>query len=181
MKKYEFTGLQKREWIDGKFVTLNQIRATKDFGDVKNGQIGGFIEKEKNLSQNGLSWVGKKSVVYGDAQVYGDAWVYGDARVYGNAWVYGDARVYGNALISKIEDLFIIGLIGSRNDFVTFYKNKNNGISVKCGCFSGNIEEFLEKVKQTHGDTKHGRTYKLAAELAKLQILEEEGDEQSGI
>ena len=168
MKKYEFTGLQKSEWIDGKFVTLNQIRATKDFGNVKNGQLGGWIEKEENLSQKGLSWVGEKSVVCGNALVCEDA------RVYENA------RVRGNALISKIEDLFIIGPIGSRNDFVTFYKNQNNGISVKCGCFFGTIEEFLEKVKQTHGDTKHGRTYKLAAELAKLQILEEEGDEQSG-
>jgi hypothetical protein len=37
--------------------------------------------------------------VYGDAQVYGDAWVNGNARVYGGAWVYGDAQVYGNAWV----------------------------------------------------------------------------------
>jgi hypothetical protein len=37
--------------------------------------------------------------VYGDARVYGDAWVYGDARVYGDAWVYGNARVSGDAWV----------------------------------------------------------------------------------
>jgi hypothetical protein len=35
--------------------------------------------------------------VFGDAQVYGNAWVYGNAQVYGNAWVFGNAHVYGNA------------------------------------------------------------------------------------
>ena len=62
-----------------------------------------------------------------------------------------------------------------------FFKKLTNGtIKHAVACFFCIIEEFLEKVKQTHGDTKHGRTYKLAAELSKLQILEEEGAEQSG-
>ena len=71
--------------------TLYRIEATKDiekFG-VKAGDLGGYIEKEDNLS--GKAWV------YGDAEVYGNARVYGDALVYGNARVYGDAEVYGNA------------------------------------------------------------------------------------
>ena len=62
------------------------------------------------------------------------------------------------------------GPAGSRNDTTTFYRNKNNGISVTCGCFNGSIEDFLAKVEITHGDNKHGQVYRAAAELAKLQI-----------
>ena len=48
-------------------------KAEVSFDYVAKGELGGYIEKEKNLSQEG------------------DAWVSGDARVYGNAWVSGDA------------------------------------------------------------------------------------------
>lgn len=91
MKKYEFTGLQKSEWIDGKLVTLNQIRATKDFGDVKNGQLGGWIEKEDNLSQYGLSWVDENARVYGSAKIFENAQVYGDALVFVDSMECGDS------------------------------------------------------------------------------------------
>ena len=76
---------------------------------TKKGTVGGWIEKESNLSHEGECWVAGNAkvfgnaLVYGDAQVYGDAWVYGDAevfenaKVWGNAQVFGDAWVYGNA------------------------------------------------------------------------------------
>lgn len=96
---------------------LYRIEATRDiekFG-VKAGDLGGYIEKEENLSGNawvsgdaqvyGNAWVCDDALVCDDAQVYGRAWVSGDARVYGNAWVCdtahvsGDARVYGDAWV----------------------------------------------------------------------------------
>ena len=80
-------------------LNLHQVVALKDFGDVKRGDIGGWIEKEENLSQEGLCWVSGDAQVYGDAWVFGDAEVYGDAWVFGNAWVSGDARVSGNAWV----------------------------------------------------------------------------------
>ncbi|MGG6547841.1 UNVERIFIED_CONTAM: hypothetical protein NY100_20785, partial [Prevotella sp. 15_C9] len=58
---------------------LFRIKAKINFGNVETGEIGGYIEKEENLSENGNAWV------YGNARVYGDAWVYGDARVSGDA------------------------------------------------------------------------------------------------
>ena len=76
---------------------LFRIKALISFGNVKVGDLGGYVESEKNLSQSGDAWVYGDARVYGNAEVCGDAWVYGDARVYGNAEVYGDARVYGNA------------------------------------------------------------------------------------
>ena len=68
------------------------------------------------------------------------------------------------------DKVLVIGAIGSRNDFTTFFRDKDNEITVKCGCFLGKIDKFLEKVTQTHKDTKHALVYRAAVEVAKLQI-----------
>jgi hypothetical protein len=52
---------------------LFRIRALRDFGDVRAGDIGGYIESELNLSHDGNAWV------FGNARVSGDAWVSGNA------------------------------------------------------------------------------------------------------
>ena len=63
--------------------TLYQIKALISFGAIKKGDLGGYVEKVKNLSQSGDAWVSGDALVYGNAQVSGDAMVYGDANVYG--------------------------------------------------------------------------------------------------
>ena len=78
-------------------IKLFRIKALISFGSVEEGELGGYIEKEDNLSFYGNAWVSGNAEVYGNARVYGNAMVSGDARVYGNARVYGDAMVYGNA------------------------------------------------------------------------------------
>lgn len=67
---------------------------------ISNKELGGYIESEANLSQEGTSWVFENAVVFGNAKVYGNAWVSGDAWVSENAQVYEEARVYGNAQVS---------------------------------------------------------------------------------
>ena len=197
MKKYELTGEVKVKFG----VTFKRIRALIDFGNVKKGELGGFIEKEENLSYAGNAWVygdawvsgnarvygnarvsgnawvygnamvSGNAMVYGNARVYGNAEVYSDAMVSGNAMVYGDAEVYGNAEVYSNADYMVIGIIGSRFGFTTFFKNKNNKIFVSCGCFLGTLAEFRELVKEKHGtDTKFAKVYQAAADLAELQI-----------
>ena len=191
MKKYEFTGEVKRiKWI-GTEVVLRRIRAVTAFGVVKAGDIGGWIEKEENLSHDGSAWVYGDAWVHGNARVHGDAWVYSDAKVYGDAGVYGNAEVYGNARVHgdarvcggaevySVNHIFSIGPVGSRNEYTTFYRNKNEKIEVRCGCFNGRIEEFLEKVAETHGENKHASVYRAAAEIAKLQIEPLSTDEEA--
>ena len=82
-------------------VKLFRIRALKAIAkfSVKIGDLGGWIEKEGNLSQDGDAWVCDDAQVYGNARVYGNAWMCGNARVYGDAWVCDDAQVYGNAWV----------------------------------------------------------------------------------
>lgn len=76
--------------------TLYRIQSLKDFGDVKSGDLGGWVEGERNLSQEGDCWISGNARVYHDARVYDNAQVFNDARVYGNEWVYGCARVSGD-------------------------------------------------------------------------------------
>jgi hypothetical protein len=56
-------------------IKLFQIQALISFGNVKKGELGGWLQKEENLDQNGNAWVS------GDARVYGDAWVYGKIKL----------------------------------------------------------------------------------------------------
>jgi len=100
--KYSLTSNTK-DWLG---TTLYQIKAEVSFGCIAKGELGGYIEKENNLSQDGNAWVSGNARVSGDAQVSGNAWVSGnarvsgDAQVSGNAWVSGNARVSGNAQVS---------------------------------------------------------------------------------
>ena len=73
-------------------IKLFQIKCTRNIKYAKIGDLGGWIESEKNLA--GDAWV------FGDARVFGNARVSGDAEVSGNAKVFGDARVFGNARVS---------------------------------------------------------------------------------
>ena len=97
-KKYEFTGVTKETWAG----TLHQIRAIRDFGNIEAGDIGGWIEKEENLSHDGDCWVFGDADVFGDARVFGDADVFGDAVVYGNVVVTTTVKTFGNAFIYRI-------------------------------------------------------------------------------
>ena len=152
MKKYEFTGETKRVELWNRTATLHRIKATVEFGFVKVGELGGWIEKEENLSHEGK------------------AWVCDDAKVWGNAEVCGDAKVCGDAEVFLASHVLVMGSVGSRNDFTTFFRDKDNEITVKCGCFLGKIDKFLEKVTQTHGNNKYALVYRAAVEVAKLQI-----------
>ena len=206
MKKYEFTGETKTVNSLLRTVTYRRIRAKVAFGIVEAGEVGGWIEKEENLSDDGDAWVFGSAEVSGDAKVYDDAWVsgnakvsgnanvFGNAKVYGDAWVfgsaevYGDAKVYddawvsgnakvsgnaevsGNAKVLKTTNIFVIGPAGSRNAYTTFYRDKDNEISVRCGCFCGKLDKFLRKVSEIHGANKYALVYQASVELAKMQI-----------
>lgn len=83
---------------------LYRIVALRDIPDhdmarcskcIRAGDVGGFVEHESNLSQEGMSWID------GDAMVYGNAMVLGNARVMGHAVVRGSARVCGDAIVER--------------------------------------------------------------------------------
>ena len=147
MKKFKLTSNTK---VNAFGVRLFQIECTVETKYAKVGDLGGWIEKEDNLS--------------GDARVYGDAEVSGNARVYGDAWVSGNARVSGNA------DYCCFQSFGSAGRTTTAYRQKDGTIKIACGCFSGNLDEFIAKVKETHGDNQYAREYLAIVEVIKVKF-----------
>ena len=142
MKKFELT----TDSIEESGTTLYRIKALIDFGDVKAGSLGSYVEKEENLSQANTAWVS------------------------GNACVYGNARVYGNAWVSDNADYILLRGFGSHNRSTTMFKEKSGNICVSCGCFSGTLQEFESKVKETHGNNKFAREYLALVEAAKIHF-----------
>ena len=103
MNKYILTDVS----IDILWKKLFQIKAIQSFWNVKEWDLGGYVESEKNLAQvSWNAWVFWNARVYWNAQVFWDAqvfwntWVSWDARVYWDAWVFWDAQVFWNAHIS---------------------------------------------------------------------------------
>ena len=218
MKKFELTD----EFITNAFGNkLFRIKALVDFGTIKAGELGGFVEKEENLSSDdnawvygdarvyGNAWVSGNALVYGDALVsgdarvsgnalvYGDALVYGNARVSGNAWVSGDARVSGNALVSgdarvygdaRVSgnarvygnaDYAVVTGFGHCFRATTFFRGKDKILRVQCGCFYGDLAQFREIVKKTHGDSKYAKEYLAIADLMELHFSYEEEKQEA--
>ena len=125
-KKYKLTD----ETINVGGKKLCRIEALKDFGDVKKGDKGGFIEDEHNLSHDGNSWV------------------YDNARVCGDAWVCGDAKIENNS------DYIVFKNWWSSGRFFTWTRSNDMW---KVGCFSGTGEELIKKAYQD--SEKSGREY----------------------
>ena len=107
-KKYELTD----ETLEWKGHILHRIKALRDFGDVKAGDLGGWIESEDNLSHEGDCWVADEAVVCGKAKVGGKACVFGhglvcgDAQVFDYAQVFDFASIFGEACICGHAKVF---------------------------------------------------------------------------
>lgn len=179
-KKYKLT----EETLEINGIILHRIIALLDFGEVKKGDLGGFIEKESNLAHDYNCWIYNDAVVRGNAKVYGNAIVYGNAEVYDNAMVYGDAEVYGNAEVcgeAKVcgnatvcGETMVYGeakvcgnaKVEKKSDYIVFknwwssgryftWTRSNDMWSV--GCFYGTGEELIKKAYK-EGEEK-GREY----------------------
>ena len=91
---------------------LHRIQALKDFSDVKAGDLGGWIESEHNLSQEGNCWV------YDDAQVFGFARVVHNARVKYYSKVFRNATITGNAIIRDYAEVYGSAVVGDYSKVV---------------------------------------------------------------
>ena len=145
-KKYKLT----EENINYLGRTLYRIEALKDFGNIKKGDKGGFVESEANLSQEGNCWVydnakvysnakvldnaaivdnalvfgnariSNNAVIFGNALVADVAKVYNNARIYGNAEIYGDAQVFGIAIVYSYAKILGNAIVTSHTDYIIF-------------------------------------------------------------
>ena len=148
MKKFELTTEQKINWLGR---TLYRIRACISFtttsGDeVKAGDLGGFVEKESNLSHNGKAWV------------------------WGNAEVCGDAKVCGDASVFSTKHIFCITPIGKHANSLTLFRTKHLEIKVSFECEEYTISEFEEMMKEDEWDNNLVSVAEGVIEVAKNHI-----------
>lgn len=174
MKKFELTTESITNEAGKK---LFRIKALIDFGDVKAGELGGYVEKEGNVSQDDNAWVSGDAEVFGNAKVSDNALVFGDARVSGDALISGNARVSGDAWVSDNADYALVQGFGIKFRCTTFYRGKNKKIMVNCGCFHGDLEGFRKQVKKTRNG-KIAKEYLMVADLMEYHFVSEDsGDE----
>ena len=121
LKKYELTE-------QNPVTKMYRIKALRDFGDVKTGDIGGWVEGEKNLSHDG------------DAQAYGNAEVSCNAEVSGNARVFGDARVCHARHVNNVWTLTL-----GRHTITV------DGDHLNIGCESHTIKQWLKNFRKIGG------------------------------
>ena len=199
-KKYE---LLKDDCINYEGRTLYRIKALRDFGYIKKGKLGGYIQSENNLSHEGECWVYGNAKVYEDARVFGNAKVFMNARVYGNAKVFGEAEVYDNAEVYGNSKIFenaevyvnavinkgrIIGRVSMpykdifqyqcENRVLTAILTEDDEILYSIGC-QENIteEEFIYRIHNKDGGLKenpHRAEYLKLIKIIKLYLQIEE-------
>lgn len=117
MKKYE---LLPEDTIEINGTTLYRIKAIRNFATVKVGQLGGYIEKEENLSHDGECWV------YDDAKVFGNANICNNTKVFENAMIYSDSQIQDN--INVCDDVCVHGEI---NISGSGYLTSKNHLKIK--------------------------------------------------
>ena len=82
---------------------LHRIKALKNFilmngKEIRKGDLGGWIESENNLSQEGLCWIYDECKMYDNARRSGNSIGYGNSQQFGNSKQFGNSRQFGYSL-----------------------------------------------------------------------------------
>lgn len=177
-KEHEKYKILKDDTIERDGKTLYRIQALRDFGDVKAGDLGGYIESEDNLSHCGNCWIYKEpdecepNIVYGNAHVYDDAKVDGQLNSkseYVASCIYGErkkfkkfsestTKILGNSTViasnisaeSYIEKYTVDGEVTEMSNDRYIYINNSD---IECAeIYSGVVENSRIKGGEYYGD-----------------------------
>ena len=98
---------------------LYRIQALRDVRhSVEKGEVGGYVESEANLSQEGTCWLFDDACAYENGRVEGDALLSGHATLRGKAKLIEEAMVFGHAIVegeatvgeeSVLRDQVVVG------------------------------------------------------------------------
>ncbi len=171
-------------------ITLHRIEALRDFGNVRAGEKGGWIEKESNLSHEGNCWIGDNAKVYDDtrvsenakvlerAKVYGITAVCGNVVVCGKAkvcdagWLGGGAIICGDVIIHSLKDYIVFKNWWSSGRYFTWTRSNNMW---RVGCFYGSSEELIRKAYED--SEMSGREYERIVRYVE-EILQADGKQE---
>ena len=103
MSKYKITEIEHPQ-----YPWLHRIQALIDVNEkVPEGTLGGFVENENNLSQEGTCWIYDDAICCENGEVKEEAALYDGSLVRGYAVVTGDATFYDRAVAKR--DCYICG------------------------------------------------------------------------
>lgn len=101
-KKYEIT-----EITHPKYQWLHRIRARCQVNEqVGPGALGGYVQTEDNLSQDGTCWIYDQAICCEEAVVEDDGRMFDGAVARGSALISGDARMFERAVAEGNSSFF---------------------------------------------------------------------------
>lgn len=101
-KKYEIT-----EITHPKYPWLHRIRARCQVNEqVGPGALGGYVQTEDNLSQDGTCWIYDQAICCEEAVVEDDGRMFDGAVARGSALISGDARMFERAVAEWNSSFF---------------------------------------------------------------------------
>lgn len=150
-KKYNLT--EHSKIFNGKL--LHRIQALKDFGDVKAGDIGGWVEGEHNLDIFGNCWIYDNSIAMGKSIVCGESKICNNSIIHNSAKICRNA-IINNTIIGKRAMIGQNGYILSQKDYIetfklhaTFYLDKDRNIWIRGMGFNYPLEDYKQQMKDT--------------------------------
>lgn len=101
-KKYEIT-----EITHPKYPWLHRIRARCQVNEqVGPGALGGYVQTEDNLSQDGTCWIYDQAICCEEAVVEDDGRMFDGAVARGSALISGDAKMFERAVAEGNSSFF---------------------------------------------------------------------------
>lgn len=88
-------------YMTNQTATVYRIRALKNFGDVKAGDLGGYVSSQDNLGRSGTCWVHDDSVVAGTGKVMGNSQVRDHSFIYSGVHVRGDSVIRNSTVMNN--------------------------------------------------------------------------------
>ena len=158
-KKYELTDITMK--FGGR--TLYRIKALKDFSDVKAGDLGGWIQSEENLSQEGNCWIHDEAMCMDRARVCDNCIMRDFSTMFDNS------RMHDNAVM--VDDTMAFNYSTMWDNSIMFGNSKRFENSVMrgdskmhdCSTINGHSEMLGDS--ELYGDSKLKEEEKLFGKL----------------
>lgn len=157
---------------NGDIINLYRIRALKDIicpikirnesgtlgsYTVKEGELGGYVQKEENLSHEGGCWIFDK------------ARVYDDSRIEDNAQIFHHAVVSGDSIIK--DNASILDLVRVTNSVIGGYTKITNNSVISGSQIVSDKRIVILGRSQISGSTLRGKIYLDSANVTEAEVL----------
>lgn len=154
--------------LHGTYLSYANLHGTDLHGsDLSYANLHGADLRGADLRDANLYGVNLYGADLRDANLYGVDLSY--ANLYGADLRGANLCDVNNGIIGKIEDWMSYDNINSRKSRTLVFKT-DKGVFINCECFFGDLENFVEKVKETHQGNKHEKDYLSLVEFIKVRF-----------